>query len=120
MDGMMRQCSKCKQWKPLYCFYRDRSGYYRANCNARECHRGNPQPTAWTPDRLSRLLDLVARGRGPSAIAQELGVTKNTVSGKMHRMGLDGMRRPPDETTNDRLDALHAKMDELLRDKSWM
>lgn len=54
-----------------------------------------PQRT-WTPEKESLLLEKVNAQKGKGTIAQELGLTKNQVSGKMNRMGLK-VTRPPDE-----------------------
>lgn len=52
-------------------------------------------------------------------IGRRLGVTKNTIMGLRHRRGWlrpdeSAKPEPPIRTTNDRLDALHAAMDQVL------
>lgn len=43
---------------------------------------------AWTEERLARLRELEAMGWPTSRIAAEMGTTKNTVTGKLSRLGL--------------------------------
>ncbi len=42
----------------------------------------------WTPTRISALIALWSEGMPTSAIGQRLGITKNAVVGKVHRLGL--------------------------------
>jgi GcrA cell cycle regulator len=46
----------------------------------------------WTPDRIEQLRSCVAAGMTCSAIAAAIGVTRNAVIGKIHRLGLSGGR----------------------------
>lgn len=45
---------------------------------------GNP----WTPERIERLKDLAVKGEVGAVIAAELGMTRNAVIGKIHRLKL--------------------------------
>lgn len=45
--------------------------------------------TDWTDERIARLKQLYADGESYSVIADDLGVTRNAVSGKVDRLGLD-------------------------------
>ena len=42
----------------------------------------------WTPERVEQLRTYVATGLSCSEIAAEIGVTRNAVIGKIHRLGL--------------------------------
>jgi len=46
----------------------------------------------WTPDRIEQLRSCVAAGMTCSEIAAEIGVTRNAVIGKIHRLGLSSGR----------------------------
>ena len=48
----------------------------------------------WTPTRISILIALWNEGLTTSVIGQRLGVTKNAVVGKVHRLGLPKRRSP--------------------------
>lgn len=48
----------------------------------------------WTDERIARLKVLWAAGATGGKIAAELGVTRNGVIGKVHRLGLDGRPSP--------------------------
>lgn len=50
--------------------------------------------TDWTADRIRRLTTLWAEGKTCSYIAAELGVTRNAVIGKAHRLGLSTRPSP--------------------------
>jgi GcrA cell cycle regulator len=47
----------------------------------------------WNPERVAQLRDFVGAGLTCSQIAAEIGVTRNAVIGKIHRLGL-GPGRP--------------------------
>jgi len=47
----------------------------------------------WTPERIEQLRNFVCAGLTCSQIAAEIGVTRNAVIGKIHRLGL-GPGRP--------------------------
>jgi hypothetical protein len=56
----------------------------------------------WTPERLEQLRNFAGSGLSSSRIAAEIGVTRNAVIGKLHRLGLapgrpaaGGPARPP-------------------------
>jgi len=42
----------------------------------------------WTPERIEQLRSFIATGLTCSQIAAEIGVTRNAVIGKIHRLGL--------------------------------
>ena len=54
----------------------------------------------WPPERVTRLLALLDAGMDYRAISAELGCSKNAVSGKVSRLGLD---RQPASTLEKRL-----------------
>jgi GcrA cell cycle regulator len=48
----------------------------------------------WTPERIDQLRNFVVNGLTCSQIATEIGVTRNAVIGKIHRLGLCPVRAP--------------------------
>jgi len=48
----------------------------------------------WTPERVEQLQSFVGAGLSCSQIAAEIGVTRNAVIGKIHRLGLSPVRPP--------------------------
>ncbi len=42
----------------------------------------------WTPERIEQLRNFATSGLSSSQIAAEIGVTRNAVIGKLHRLGL--------------------------------
>jgi GcrA cell cycle regulator len=48
----------------------------------------------WTPERVEQLRNCVVTGLSCSQIAAEIGVTRNAVIGKIHRLGLSPVRPP--------------------------
>lgn len=48
----------------------------------------------WTPKRVSTLIALWNEGLSTAAIGRRLGVTKNAVVGKVHRLGLPKRQSP--------------------------
>jgi len=48
----------------------------------------------WTPERVEQLRSFVVTGLSCSQIAAEMGVTRNAVIGKIHRLGLSPGRPP--------------------------
>ena len=61
----------------------------------------------WTSEAQAALNQLFASQLAYTAIAQAMGVTKNTVSGRLWRRGM-GRRKPLLTTSKERLDALDA------------
>lgn len=60
----------------------------------------SPRPRAgdqWTDERVQALRDLWSAGLSAAAVARELGVSRNAVLGKVHRLALGPRRqgRPP-------------------------
>ena len=51
---------------------------------------------SWTPDRIAELEKLWAEGLSTAEIGRRLGVSKNAVVGKAHRMKLPGRQSPID------------------------
>ena len=49
---------------------------------------------SWTPERVEQLRSFVVTGLSCSQIAAEMGVTRNAVIGKIHRLGLSPGRPP--------------------------
>jgi GcrA cell cycle regulator len=48
----------------------------------------------WTPERVEQLQGFVVAGLSCSQIAAQIGVTRNAVIGKIHRLGLSPVRPP--------------------------
>jgi GcrA cell cycle regulator len=53
---------------------------------------------AWTEDRVALLGRLWEEGESASRIAGEMGVSRNAVIGKVHRLGLPGRKTAPKES----------------------
>ncbi len=53
----------------------------------------------WTPDRVKTLMALWAEGIPTLDIGRRLGVTKNSVVGKVHRLGLPKRQSPINSTS---------------------
>lgn len=51
-------------------------------------------PSEWTPERISALIALWNEGLTTSEIGNRLGITKNAVVGKVHRLGLPKRQSP--------------------------
>ncbi len=52
------------------------------------------EPLQWTEDRLKKLEKLWEEGLSISQIGKELGVSRNAIAGKVHRMGLSKRQSP--------------------------
>ena len=52
----------------------------------------SPAHSPWTPERIEQLRNCVSSGLSCSQIAAEIGVTRNAVIGKIHRLGLSSGR----------------------------
>jgi GcrA cell cycle regulator len=50
--------------------------------------------TQWTNDRLKKLKTLWGKGLSISQIGEELGVSRNAIAGKVHRLGLPKRQSP--------------------------
>ena len=50
--------------------------------------------SVWTDDRLEHLKSLWSKGLSITQIGQEIGVSRNAVVGKVHRMGLPKRNSP--------------------------
>lgn len=50
----------------------------------------------WTPERIAALIALWSDELPTSEIGRRLGITKNAVIGKVHRLGLPKRRTPPE------------------------
>jgi GcrA cell cycle regulator len=48
----------------------------------------------WTDERLKKLKDLWKKGMSISQIGKELGVSRNAIAGKVHRLGLSKRQSP--------------------------
>lgn len=68
----------------------------------------------WTPERIAALIALWNEEITTSEIGRRLGITKNAVIGKVHRLGLPKRRPTPGEEPEPqdvvRLDSLRAGM----------
>ena len=66
-----------------------------------------PKPVSWTPERLSTLERLWRDGQTGGEIAKVLGVTRNAVMGRIHRLGLTGLggKTPPGAVQDKRMRA---------------
>ena len=53
----------------------------------------------WTPDRVKTLMALWAEGISTLEIGRRLGVTKHSVVGKVHRLGLPKRQSPINSST---------------------
>lgn len=51
----------------------------------------------WTPERIAALIALWNEELPTSEIGRRLGITKNAVIGKVHRLGLPKRRLPPEK-----------------------
>lgn len=49
---------------------------------------------AWTEEKIKQLKKLWAKGKSTVEIGRELGISKNAVVGKVHRLGLDSRPSP--------------------------
>ena len=63
----------------------------------------NNNKSSWTPERLAKLKELWKSGLSISKIGLELGVSRNAVAGKAHRLGLS-KRQPPINNPNKYID----------------
>ncbi|SIS41243.1 GcrA cell cycle regulator [Insolitispirillum peregrinum] len=52
------------------------------------------EPMVWTDERIEQLKELWAEGLTTGEIGKRLGVSKNAVVGKAHRLGLKGRPSP--------------------------
>lgn len=72
-------------------------------------------PNEWTPERISALIALWEEGLTTSVIGDRLGITKNAVVGKVHRLGLpkrqSPIRKTPEKAVKPRGEVI--KLDKL-------
>lgn len=52
--------------------------------------------STWTPEKIKQLKKLLGKGKSSFEIGKELGISKNAVIGKIHRLGLN-MPKAPEE-----------------------
>jgi len=52
------------------------------------------EKNSWTEERLEKLKQLWDKGLSISSIGEELGVTRNAIAGKAHRLGLKKRQSP--------------------------
>ncbi|MFY9695814.1 MAG: GcrA family cell cycle regulator, partial [Xanthobacteraceae bacterium] len=57
-------------------------------CAPARAPAGSPANSPWTAERIEQLRNGVSSGLTCSQIAAEIGVTRNAVIGKIHRLGL--------------------------------
>ncbi len=62
----------------------------------------------WTPKKIAKLRELWDKGLSTSEIGKKLGVTKNSVVGKAHRLELDA-RMSPIKTQSDKKEKVEKK-----------
>jgi hypothetical protein len=79
----------------------------------------NRTNSPWTPELQKCVLGLAGKGMSATAIAGEVGMTKNQIIGWFNRHHIGGFRRPNRKpyngpTTVDRLRAWHDKMNKLV------
>ena len=66
-------------------------------------------------EQQNRVLEMLRSGETQDAVANRLGVTKNTIAGVWHRRGEPVHQSGIEPTTlYDRCDAMHAKLDAVL------
>ena len=61
------------------------------------------EETSWTEERLEKLKELWESGLSISQIGEQLGVTRNAVAGKAHRLKLPKRQSPISKTDAKRL-----------------
>ena len=54
----------------------------------------NAVSNTWTEERLKKLIDLWNKKLSISKIGEELGVSRNAIAGKAHRLGLEKRQSP--------------------------
>ena len=54
----------------------------------------NKAQSGWTEDRLAKLRELWDKKLSITKIGEELGVSRNAVAGKAHRLGLEKRQSP--------------------------
>ncbi|NQV47500.1 MAG: global cell cycle regulator GcrA-like protein [Rhodospirillaceae bacterium] len=69
----------------------------------------------WTPDRIKTLMALWAEGIPTLEIGRRLGVTKNAVVGKVHRLRLPKRQSPISKSPRTRSSRPNAEMVRLAR-----
>ena len=57
------------------------------------------EPLQWTDDRLKKLTALWKKGLSISQMGEKLGVSRNAIAGKVHRLGLPKRQSPIYEKT---------------------
>ena len=57
---------------------------------------------AWTEEKIKQLKKLWAKGKSTVEIGRELGISKNAVVGKVHRLGLDSRPSPIKKPKNEK------------------
>ncbi len=79
---------------------------------------------SWTEERLEKLRALWDKGLSISSIGEELGVTRNAIAGKAHRLGLKKRQSPiaakkqaPKETVIEEPEVLPLRL--ALRKLNW-
>ena len=74
-----------------------------------------PSNATWTPERIEQLRSCVGNGMTCSQIAAAIGVSRNAVIGKIHRLGLSSRHpRGPTQRRLLRLAFARAPLDEIL------
>jgi GcrA cell cycle regulator len=76
----------------------------------------NPQQSVWTDDRLEQLKQLWGEGLSITQIGQRMGMSRNAVVGKVHRMGLP-KRQSPIQRSDKPLEPRRRKLSPLVNTK---
>src|SRR5580693_2477376 len=83
--GFEKRAARLSCARPLRCRGRAAAAFF-----ARPCH----DTQTWTPERVEQLKSCVVTGLTCSQIAAQIGVSRNAVIGKLHRLGLSSGRPP--------------------------
>lgn len=74
--------------------------------------------STWSAENVARLHELIATGKSASIIAGELGITKNSVIGKCHRLGIStgvpSIRKAPGTVASKWSPEILARLHELV------
>ncbi len=70
----------------------------------------------WTDERLEKLKELWTQGLSISQIGEALGVSRNAIAGKAHRMGLP---KRPSPISRPKVEKLEVVMPEVTENLPW-
>ena len=97
-SGSGRQKLFCKPCLKI----RDRDGHRRK-------HNITPRPQIWFAERIAELKEQWAKGESASKIAAIWGITRNSVIGKLSRLGLLGMHSHNRQRQQNKLNSPYSK-----------